>query len=139
MTPERWQQIKRLCELALEREPEARAAFLAEACAADSRLRTQVESLLQHAAVDDEVADSPIWARLGPVASVPPVARPHVPPQIGRYRIIRILGEGGMGTVYEAEQESPRRRVALKVVRGGLPSREMLKRFEPWSSSRARH
>ena len=51
MTPERWQQIKRLCELALDREPDERAAFLSEACAADPELRQQVEDLLQHATV----------------------------------------------------------------------------------------
>ncbi|HXY08721.1 MAG TPA: serine/threonine-protein kinase, partial [Terriglobales bacterium] len=49
---------------------------------------------------------------------------------IGRYRIIRILGEGGMGTVYEAEQDQPRRGVALKVIKTSLASPAMLRRFE---------
>ena len=139
MTPERWQQIKHFCELALEREPAARAAFLAEACAADDELRAQVEGLLQYANVDDGGVDAPIWAQLAPVASVPPFAGgPPLPQHIGRYRIIRILGEGGMGTVYEAEQDSPRRRVALKVVRAGLSSREMRKRFERESQALGR-
>ncbi len=52
------------------------------------------------------------------------------PTQIGRYRILRIIGEGGMGTVYEAEQEKPRRTVALKVITPGLASPQLLKRFE---------
>src|SRR5690348_13219466 len=119
MTPERWQQIKRLCERALERDPAARSAFLAEVCAADAPLRAQVESLLRHAEADDDVPGSPIWARRGPIAASPS-ADLHLPTQIGRYRIVRLLGEGGMGTVYEAEQDAPRRRVALKVVREGL-------------------
>src|SRR5215468_3470847 len=59
----------------------------------------------------------------------PPPAR-HIPSRIGRYSILRILGEGGMGTVYEAEQESPKRAVALKVIRAGHVSPEMLRRFE---------
>ncbi len=52
-----------------------------------------------------------------------------LPQRIGHYRILRLLGEGGMGAVYEAEQDSPRRTVALKVVRPGLASPELLSRF----------
>ena len=59
-----------------------------------------------------EVAATGIWQPL-------PTRLPH-PAAIGRYRIIRLLGEGGMGMVYEAEQEQPRRMVALKVIRPGL-------------------
>ncbi|MFH0979963.1 MAG: tetratricopeptide repeat protein [Planctomycetota bacterium] len=53
-----------------------------------------------------------------------------LPEQIGRYRILRKLGEGGMGTVYEAEQDRPRRIVALKVIKPGFTSRDSLRRFE---------
>src|SRR5580693_2169884 len=53
-----------------------------------------------------------------------------LPSIIGRYRILRLLGEGGMGAVYEAEQESPQRTVALKVIRAGYANAEMLRRFE---------
>ncbi len=60
--------------------------------------------------------------------------QPDLPRTIGDYRVLRLLGEGGMGVVYEAEQRSPKRRVALKIVRGDLllgPSRtERLRRFE---------
>ena len=54
---------------------------------------------------------------------------PKPPSHLGRYRLIRLLGEGGMGTVYEAEQDSPRRAVALKVVRAGIASPAVLERF----------
>src|SRR5687767_5784776 len=52
------------------------------------------------------------------------------PATLGPYRIIRILGEGGMGTVYEAEQAQPRRTVALKVIKAGFISPQLLRRFE---------
>lgn len=55
---------------------------------------------------------------------------PPVPKVIGRYRVLRKIGQGGMGTVYEAEQFSPKRTVALKVIRPGLTNRSLLRRFE---------
>src|SRR5438132_8978479 len=57
-----------------------------------------------------------------PVASTRPTA-------IGRYRILRLIGEGGMGAVYEAEQEQPRRTVALKIIKPGIANPELLRRF----------
>ena len=51
------------------------------------------------------------------------------PAAIGRYRIVRLLGEGGMGSVYEAEQDEPRRTVAVKIVKFGLASPDRVRRF----------
>ena len=59
-----------------------------------------------------------------------PSAAQGLPAAVGHYRIRRVLGEGGMGTVYEAEQEHPRRIVALKVIKPGWASAELLRRFE---------
>jgi serine/threonine protein kinase len=55
---------------------------------------------------------------------------PADPTELGPYRILGPIGQGGMGTVYEAEQDSPRRTVALKVIRPGLATDEHLRRFE---------
>ncbi len=61
-----------------------------------------------------------------------------LPASIGRYRILRLLGEGGMGAVYEAEQEQPRRRVALKVIKAAWASPELIQRFEQESEALGR-
>jgi WD40 repeat protein len=58
-----------------------------------------------------------------------PPADPAPPPHVAGYRIVRTVGGGAMGTVYEAEQENPRRAVALKVIRAGVASREVVRRF----------
>src|SRR5271165_2017570 len=64
-------------------------------------------------------------------ATAAPARNPLLlPTRIGRYRIIRLLGEGGMGAVYEAEQDQPRRRVALKVIKTAWASDDLLRRFE---------
>jgi len=63
-------------------------------------------------------------------ASAPEAAARQLPASIGHYRIVRLLGEGGMGAVYEAEQDQPRRRVALKVIKTAWASPEILRRFE---------
>jgi tetratricopeptide (TPR) repeat protein/tRNA A-37 threonylcarbamoyl transferase component Bud32 len=62
----------------------------------------------------------------------------HLPSHIGRYRIIRLIGEGGMGAVYQAEQEQPRRTVALKVIKSAWASPELVRRFEQESEVLAR-
>jgi eukaryotic-like serine/threonine-protein kinase len=64
---------------------------------------------------------------------------PQRPVSIGRYRVLRLLGAGGMGVVYEAEQEEPRRAVALKVIRSIWASPELLRRFQQESQALARH
>ena len=118
MTPELWAQMKEVFSAAMEKPAGEREAFLEEACP-DAAVREEVRKLL---AAENRPALE------GPIAGKP--ARGNLPAVIGRYRIIRLLGEGGMGAVYEAEQEQPRRRVALKAIRAGLASPEMLRRFE---------
>jgi len=67
-----------------------------------------------------------------------PGTRPEQLAIIGRYRILRLIGEGGMGGVYEAEQEHPRRTVALKIIKAGMASSELLRRFEQESQALGR-
>ena len=72
---------------------------------------------------------------LGPAAPSP---GDSTPARIGRYRIVRLLGEGGMGAVFEAEQDQPKRIVALKVIKSSLASPSLLRRFEQESEALAR-
>ena len=141
MTPERWQRVKDLCQRALEREPPDRGAFLAEICLDDHELRRDVEALLMQATEGEGILDAPVWQQFGiaPGAVRPgaPSAR-WLPEAIGRYRVLRLVGEGGMGSVYEAEQDHPRRIVALKVIKPGLTSPELLRRFERESQALGR-
>lgn len=136
MTPERFQQVMAIFERACALHGDARSACLEQACGPDAELRREVEALLAH----DEGPIEPMKsAAVGGGArmlaaeiarSDAAAASGNSPVVIGRYRVIRKVGEGGMGTVYEAEQENPRRTVALKVIRPGLTSRQLLKRFE---------
>jgi WD40 repeat protein len=122
------QRVEELFDRAVDLEPPQRAAFLHEQCAGDADLRAAVEELLQlepRSQAAEALLRSPL-AALRPQAHAPPAPRF---PAIGRYGVVRVLGEGGMGTVYEAEQDHPRRTVALKVIRAGLTSDILLKRF----------
>ncbi len=65
-------------------------------------------------------------------------SRGGAPAAIGRYRIVRLIGEGGMGAVYEAEQEQPRRTVALKVIKSAWATPELVRRFQQESEALAR-
>ncbi len=111
-------------------EPAARAEFLDRACP-DPDLRRRVEKLL--AAADDTAG---FLANPPPIAlASPPAIDDPVPlaagTSIGPYRLLEAIGEGGMGTVYLAEQSEPvRRRVALKVIKPGMDSKQVVARFE---------
>src|SRR5262245_2724929 len=168
MTTERWQCVERLYHTALERDTDERAAFLADACAGDEALRCEIESLLRCDARAENFIEAPaleVAARLraedqtqsqqargqaaemidtapGPdVGLAPPGSGllSATPIFIGDYRLLRKLGEGGMGVVYEAEQQNPRRLVGLKIIRGGrLVDEYQVKLFQREAQALAR-
>src|SRR5580765_4728633 len=139
MTPERWQDVKSLCLRALDCKPDDRDAFLAEACPNDPDLLREVKSLLMEATEGHGILDAPLLEQFGIANTARSEARPRwLPESIGRYRVLRLIGEGGMGSVYEAEQDHPQRVVALKVIKPGLTTRELLRRFERESQALGR-
>src|SRR5262245_2080460 len=121
--------VKSIFGQALEIESAAgRAAYLNEACGPDAGLRAEVEGLL--AALDRAGEFMRRPAAAGLAAGYPPVTeRPGT--RIGPYKLLEQIGEGGMGVVYMAEQEGPvRRKVALKIIKPGMDSKQVVARFE---------
>lgn len=136
MNPERFRRIDELFDRALELDSEERGALLDAECQGDPELRREVEALLRcdeapepSLAIDGELAAAAVEqaSEAGRLRNDEP--EPELPERIGRYRPIRILGQGGMGIVYEAEQDQPRRLVALKVLARHAVSHQMLRRF----------
>ena len=115
---------------ALEKKtPAERSAYLNEACGDDAVLRQNVEELLKLQPEADEFLKSPP-AQLVPSAdSLSPVE--GLGAVIGSYKLLELIGEGGFGDVYMAEQQEPvRRKVALKIIKLGMDTRQVIGRFE---------
>jgi serine/threonine protein kinase len=118
---------------ALERAPEQCPAFLDEACAGNAELRARVDQLLHaHQAmgsIHGGRADAPA---LPPVATIDEPAVTERPGTvIGPYKLLEQIGEGGFGVVFMAEQQQPvRRKVALKVLKPGMDTKQVIARFE---------
>ncbi|MEO1130647.1 MAG: serine/threonine-protein kinase, partial [Planctomycetota bacterium] len=117
-----------LCDL----PQDERQSLLEQRCGDDSELRARVEQMLEHDVPEDATGwgDDKGGGAVMLAASMADDLHGPLPSRIGRYAIIREVGHGGMGVVYEAEQENPRRRVALKVMRQGITTRQMLRRFQ---------
>ena len=128
MHTDRWRRIEEIYHQALEVPLPERQAFLSQTCQGDTALRQDIESLLElQAGAADFLEQPALEAAAKTLAAGVPALRP---PQIPGYRTIRELGEGGMGLVYLAEQERPLRRlVALKLIRPGMDSRQIVARF----------
>lgn len=125
------EKLEELFSAALElRTPAERSAYLHGACSDDSFLRSRVEELLEAHESSSGFLESPAVDPNATIASRP-TDELQAESRVGPYRILQMIGEGGFGAVYMAEQEQPvRRQVALKVIKLGMDTRQVIARFE---------
>jgi tetratricopeptide (TPR) repeat protein len=108
-----------------------RRKFLDEACGGDTALRAEVEQLLNAESAGATYLETAAALASQEAATVIAAAQEKAGDSIGPYKLLEPLGEGGFGTVWVAEQQRPlRRRVALKILKPGMDSRQVLARFE---------
>jgi serine/threonine-protein kinase len=130
MKPERWQQIERLYYDALEHEPAERAAFLESACGSDESLRLEVATLVAAGDRIGSFMEPPADATAEEMLTITP-ERSMIGEVLGHHRIVSLLGRGGMGEVYLAEDTTLGRKVALKLLPAPFTSDQVrLRRFE---------
>ncbi|MHC5064560.1 MAG: serine/threonine-protein kinase [Planctomycetota bacterium] len=127
-----WTRVREIFEQVVELAAQERTRALDAACAEDASLRAAVEELLAADAEEDSAA---IESR-APIELVEAASTRLK--QVGAYKIVRLLGSGGMGTVFEATQQSPKRSVAIKILRSMLVSERARRRFEYEAETLAR-
>ena len=129
MVAEAWGRIRAVFEAALELPEAERADYLERTCGGDRALQARVEELLGADSRGEGVLEPPPgWGMQRAAEGLGPSLLAGR--RVGSYVIVRPIASGGMGTVYEAEQQSPRRTVALKMMRLGLGSADALRRFQ---------
>ena len=131
--PDRWPEVARILDVVLDLPPQERSAFLDQACADDGELRAEVEAMLAGAEAD-AFLKSPAVVLAAPILEAEAAVDGVTALQgalIGPYRLVRELGHGGMGVVYLAERADGQfeQRVALKLIKRGMDSDEILRRF----------
>jgi serine/threonine-protein kinase len=131
MTPERWRVVKALFDQALEQPSAAREQWVSSATAGDPGLRREVESLLDALRDERDRFEPSATISLEELAGGADPALPGVGDRIGPYRLIRQVGQGGMGVVFEAYRDDDhyQKRVAIKTISRGMDSALILRRF----------
>jgi eukaryotic-like serine/threonine-protein kinase len=121
LSPERWQQVKSIFLAAVELDTAKRREYLTSSCGADEELLNVVEQMIRADREQQDLLENPF---------ITPEASSWVGKRVGVYRILSELGHGGMGSVFLAQREGEfDQQVAIKIVRRGLDTDEMLRRF----------
>jgi eukaryotic-like serine/threonine-protein kinase len=120
-----------LFDAALELPPEQRPGYLDQACGDDAALRQRIQALLKAAERTNDFLDQSAAPASSQSANASSPVAEKPGDNIGPYKLLQQIGEGGCGVVYMAEQEQPvRRRVALKVIKLGMDTRQVIARFD---------
>jgi eukaryotic-like serine/threonine-protein kinase len=130
MTPERWSAIRAIFDAVVALDPDQRPKALEQGCAGDASLRAEVESILEHSARAPSFVDRPLLAD-GPPGTEVDGDDALVGQRAGAYVIVSLIASGGMGAVYRASRADDHyhKEVALKVVKRGMDSGEIVGRF----------
>jgi tRNA A-37 threonylcarbamoyl transferase component Bud32/tetratricopeptide (TPR) repeat protein len=128
---ERWARVKQLFEAAADLAPSERASLLSDECDGDTALRCEVESLLESDSQTDGFIEQPAFEVPRDLFPEAPEEESLAGRQFGAYQIIREIGRGGLGAVYLAARadDEYRKEVAIKLVRRGLDTEDILRRF----------
>ncbi|MBK8979712.1 MAG: protein kinase [Planctomycetes bacterium] len=124
--------LRRIFDVAIDLPPSVRGAYLDHECGADSDLRRRLATMLA-AATDERFLASPTLGDAGDSPGLGPATPLGEGPgtRVGPYKLLQVIGEGGFGVVFLADQETPvKRRVALKVIKLGMDTRQVIARFE---------
>ena len=135
MTPERWQKVNELFTAVVDLEPEQRVASLDRSCADDQELRREVETLLASDSLGWDLIDKPAVEMAAPLLAN---EQPQLTPgqRLSHYQIIRLIGTGGMGEVYLAQDELLKRKVAVKLLPADYTQdKQRLRRFQQEAQS----
>jgi serine/threonine protein kinase len=131
MSDQSSQDAKEIFQDALELPAAERLRFVAERCGANTAVRAEVERLLEAHGSAGGFLSSPTGPAVGDAPDSETVIAEAPGTRIGPYKLLQVIGEGGFGVVYMAEQEQPiRRRVALKIIKLGMDTKEVIARFE---------
>ena len=123
------ERIAEIVESVLERDPSERAEFFEKACRDDVELRKEVESLLRFAETATDFIEKPAY-EIAAETIIDPGGELKAGEKLGEYKILSLIGEGGMGEVYLAEDTKLGRKVAIKLLKFGLGTSNIIRRFQ---------